>query len=159
MSGLTGASAQARLPEVRATMHALAGDDLKAFLGFTPAIEVVDLPIANAMARKPNRITLTTGLLKLLRDRDELAFVLAHELGHLKEGGDDALGGEISEHEVSADMFAVGLLRQAGLEQSAGSSALRRVLNNQLTVIGPNHPTCRLLIERIRRLNSIPESH
>ncbi|HAN32740.1 MAG TPA: hypothetical protein DCQ06_14195, partial [Myxococcales bacterium] len=39
-------------------------------------------PMVNAMALPGGGIVVTSGLLKLLRNEDELSFVLAHELGH-----------------------------------------------------------------------------
>lgn len=141
--------------QLASTFHVLAGDDTKAYLGFIPQVTVIDLPIANASARKPNRITITTGLLSLLKDDAELAFVLAHEAGHLRAGSDDDLDGHVVDHEVKADQFALDLMSAAGYSKSAGPAALRRVLYEQTEIVGSKHPTCKLLRERIRRLDRL----
>jgi len=53
-------------------------------LDATVASEVLDTPIPNAYALPGGRFFLLSGLLEKARDPDEIAGVLAHELGHLK---------------------------------------------------------------------------
>jgi Zn-dependent protease with chaperone function len=53
-------------------------------LDATVTSSVLDTPIANAYALPGGRFFLLSGLLDKARDADEIAGVLAHELGHLK---------------------------------------------------------------------------
>jgi Zn-dependent protease with chaperone function len=53
-------------------------------LDATVASQVLDTPIPNAFALPGGRFYLLSGLLAKARDPDEIAGVLAHELGHLK---------------------------------------------------------------------------
>jgi Zn-dependent protease with chaperone function len=45
-------------------------------------ISIIRSPEFNAYASKGKRITLTSGLIDSLSDDDELAFIIAHEIGH-----------------------------------------------------------------------------
>lgn len=77
-------------------------------------------------------ILLSKGLLRVLDNEAEFAFVLAHELGHLqyahhqraKEGDN---GDERRELEFEADIFALKALKISGYALSAGPSAIKGV--------------------------------
>ncbi len=121
-------------------------DGLLARLGPVPArIVVSDDGTVNAFALPGNRILLPRGMIQGVADGDELAGVLAHEMGHLVHrdalrgvlrstglhlaaaalgwGGFDTAGlaGDLASlsfsraAEARADAFAVSALRQAGL--------------------------------------------
>lgn len=85
------------------------------------------------------RIVVTNGLVDLLSD-DELAAVLAHELGHIYLAHPStpgkapfALRGNGIEEERLADAAAVRLLRQVSIPPAALRSALTLVRDSPLT--------------------------
>lgn len=95
---------------------------------------LVDAPIANATAGTTNEIVLTVGLVALLADEAELAWVLAHEIGHLERGhpaliadmmrapdieGVERRAALRRRFEVEADARAVELMTAAGYDVSA----------------------------------------
>ena len=65
-------------------LHQIAGDDLQAYFGFTPEIQVIGSNKANAFAVKNTNIFLSNKLFDKISDSKMLAFVLLHEIGHLK---------------------------------------------------------------------------
>jgi Zn-dependent protease with chaperone function len=73
-----GAAGQAAFAKLVDALRAPAGLDA------TVASQVLDTPIPNAFALPGGRFYLLSGLLAKARDPDEIAGVLAHELGHLK---------------------------------------------------------------------------
>lgn len=89
----------------------------------------------------PNRIVvITSGLSLLLDSEDELAFVLAHEVSHLKEekGKEEnfektqpqALSGEYHhglKRELEADRRGIHFMKKAGYDPSAAVSILRKM--------------------------------
>jgi Zn-dependent protease with chaperone function len=73
-----GAAGQAAFAKLVDALRGPAGLDA------TVASQVLDTPIPNAFALPGGRFYLLSGLLAKARDPDEIAGVLAHELGHLK---------------------------------------------------------------------------
>lgn len=69
---------QAAFTKLVDTLRAVAGLDL------TVASSVLDTPIPNAFALPGGRIYLFDGLLRKAENADEIAGVLAHEIGHVK---------------------------------------------------------------------------
>lgn len=117
-------------------LHAFAGDDLKAYFGFHPRIEVIDRKLPNAFALTPGHIVVSAGLLELTSSSSEFAFVLAHELGHLLlQRGEDVhtfanLQPEVDHRlaaEFAADAYAMRLLKNRGFDSTAGVAVLRRI--------------------------------
>ncbi len=53
-------------------------------LPYPVSVHIVDSKTVNAMALPGGYITVFSGLLKIVRSENELAFVLGHELGHFK---------------------------------------------------------------------------
>lgn len=103
-----------------------------AALGDAPLrIIIVDAPAPNATAGPNNEITITLGLIALLTDESELAWVLAHEIAHL-EIGHPALLADMTRapdrdgygrraalrrrFETEADARGVALMRAAGYD-------------------------------------------
>lgn len=141
----TGGAATVSQPEyspeaLQKILHRLVGDDLNAFAGFTPRILVAERAVPNAFARAPHTIVLTTGLLDVVGSEDELAFVLAHELGHLllghvqsgAEGPQSArLLGMNSRRpidlELEADAFSLKMLAESGYSPASGRVLLERL--------------------------------
>lgn len=72
------AEGQAAFTKLVDTLRASAGLDV------TVASSVLDTPIPNAFALPGGRVYLFNGLLRKAENVDEIAGVLAHELGHLK---------------------------------------------------------------------------
>lgn len=122
---------------IKQLLHRLGGDDLEAYFGINPRIVLMHSLQPNAFAVAPNTIVLTSALLDNLESQDELAFALAHELGHFALGhttqhrAHQALAApsmttQIA-HEMEADAFAWNLLDQAKLDRQAGLRLLTRL--------------------------------
>ena len=69
-------------------------------IGPAPHVTVLEAGLVNAFALPGDRILLTRGLIELARDGNELAGVIAHELGHLQRG--DPLAALIQRFEWNA---------------------------------------------------------
>jgi len=171
-SAAAEASPEFRLPEpisaesMQGVLHQLMGDDIKAFTGFMPTIEIKKNVFPNAFARGEATIVLTTGLLRQIESEDELAFVLAHEIAHLMKHS-----GQSSEHtlfpqrsklksalelEYEADVFAVQLLKRAGFSPLAGAGILERNGHFGSEFGSPlfaTHPSLLARLERLRAHN------
>jgi Zn-dependent protease with chaperone function len=91
----------------------------------TSATLVVSSSLArNAFARGGNTVVVSEGLLALLTNNSERAFVLAHELAHI------ALRHSVKSglpQEVQADHIALQTLRDLHLDPCAGFQALARL--------------------------------
>lgn len=147
----------------RAVLSMLVGDDSAAFLGFTPKIKQIQNIEPNAFAvSSQSQIVISAGLLRLIRDPNELAFVVAHELGHLAlhghPGKASLLGQENqqseAQREIDADMYAVALLNSAGFDSRAGAAFIRRIMNTPSPrnwVLGDIYPTLKIRLENLRR--------
>lgn len=119
----------------RAILHQLGGDDVQAFFGFSPRLEIIPVPMPNAFAVGRDTITLSAGLLESTASSAELAFVLAHEAGHLAMAHgehvsplvrDSTISSRIRS-ELAADRYAVTLLRAGGFDPAAGIALLTRL--------------------------------
>lgn len=119
-------------------LHQVAGDDLKAYWSIAPKIEVIDDERANAFAYAPDRIIVSNGLLKLINTESELAFILLHEIAHLKELnqpiklGQTKLGGfkgRYLNHELTADQFS-SCQMQGYYDRRAGPAIIEKILKN-----------------------------
>ena len=78
-------------------------------------ITLVPDPCDNAYCLPNGKIFIGKGLLELFKSDDEIACVLAHEMGHIVLGhrGDGNV-----DYERAADSFALSLMRKAGFELS-----------------------------------------
>ena len=106
---------------------------------------------------------MSSGLLELVTERSELAFVLAHEIGHLvlhsptsveqMSGGTAKPIGEMIDHELEADLFALTLLEEASLDPKAAVRFLNKVScfgsENGLSM-GDLYPTLRYRVAALR---------
>lgn len=116
-------------------LHRLGGDDIRAYFGFVPKLMVLQTDQLNAFAFPSGTIAFTRGLLAQIRSDDELAFVLAHELGHLvlhhhsdpqaflRPTGAPT---NLLQREVEADAYAIRLLHEAGFDTAQGLELLER---------------------------------
>lgn len=144
-------------------LSALVGDDSAAFLGFTPRIKRIENPEPNAFAVKSqSQIVISAGLLDAIKNPSELAFVLAHELGHLvlHSGANrpSVLGQEerqsAMDRELEADMYAVKMLRDSGFDPAAGQSFISRVMgvrSRRNLSLGILYPSLKVRLERLKR--------
>lgn len=74
----SGAAGQAALDDLMARLAKGAG------LAAAPPLQVVDTRLVNAFTLPDGRVVLLSGLISAAEDQDELAGVLAHELGHVR---------------------------------------------------------------------------
>lgn len=126
-------------------------------------IGVVNIPIVNAVALPGGRILIFRGLIDEARSPDEVAGVLAHEIGHvehrhvmvalLRRFGLGLLigsGGTAAEYgqalldarysraaESEADEFSVKQLLQAGISPAATAAFFRRLSKEEAGMSGP----------------------
>ena len=137
-------------------------------------VKLVDSPIVNALSDGSN-IVLTTGLLGFVRSPDQLAWVIAHEVGHhVLEHAESArlqlmlnrflgstVGGEPTtirqiDLERQADIFAADLVTRAGFDLREG----RRLVGWLQVLQGPptednlsrSHPTNEERLEALDRI-------
>lgn len=124
---------------VKNILHDFAGDDISAYFGVTPAIMITADSAPNAYVTKINEIVLSNGLLKVVDSKAELAFVVAHELGHIVlrhnaadssryafTGDSNVLHDGIA-REIEADAFALKLLGASGFEPRSALRLLSRL--------------------------------
>lgn len=118
----------------RSVLHTILGDDLQATLGFVPRFTLLPLSTPNAFIHNSGEIVVTTQLMKLINSDEELAFVLAHEVGHLvlSHTGARTLHqppsiGTSQAHELEADLYAVDRMQAAEISPKAAVSLLRRL--------------------------------
>ncbi|MFP5454326.1 M48 family metallopeptidase [Rhizorhabdus sp.] len=126
-------------------------------------IGVVNIPVVNAVALPGGRILIFQGLIEKARSPDEVAGVLAHEIGHvenrhvmvalLRRFGLGLLigsGGTAAEYgqalldarysraaESEADAFSVKQLLQAGISPAATAGFFRRMSKEEAGMGGP----------------------
>lgn len=103
------------------------------------SVELLDSERVNAAAGADGRILVTRGLLALARSEAELAFVLAHEVGHVVAGharqrverpADSGTAGEAAfdrAQELEADRIGLSGLARAGYDPAAALSFLARL--------------------------------
>ncbi|MEG3123117.1 M48 family metallopeptidase [Sphingomonas sp. GB1N7] len=121
--------------------------------GATLAIEIIPLPACPSrvhLARSGQRnafadgrhVFLTTGVLALLRNDDEVAFLIAHEmahniLGHAALMRSGAVGGRkgIRQIESAADRLGGMLMLNAGFDPVRGAALLRRLGGSDFGIV------------------------
>lgn len=105
-------------------------------------VRVVDLGIANAVALPGGQIALFDGILRQARSPDEIAGVLAHEIGHVERrhvmaslirqfGLGLVLGGSNKAGEYAQVLLAAGYSREA--EREADRFAIERLTANHIS--------------------------
>ena len=95
------------------------------------------------------RVIVTTQMMRLARDDDELAFVVAHEMAHNMLGHTQrasrsifGLGGGAKRQELAADYDAVWLMAAAGYKPEGGTSFLRTINRRfWLSFLSIDHPS------------------
>ncbi|WP_395679725.1 M48 family metalloprotease [Inquilinus sp.] len=111
--------------------------DAEAGGGLRVSVDLLDSERVNAAAGADGRILVTRGLLALARSEAELAFVLAHEVGHVVAGHArqraDRPAGTAGEaafdraQELAADRIGLSGLARAGYDPAAALSFLARL--------------------------------
>lgn len=86
---------------------------------------VTDNPDVNAFAAPGGLIIMTTGMLNFLRNEDELAFVLGHELGHIEQEHNLA---DVSRMKIGAAMQGLGEIGSDYLAEEAGNDMVGQVV-------------------------------
>ncbi|MCB0336599.1 MAG: M48 family metalloprotease, partial [Bdellovibrionales bacterium] len=130
-SAIPSSHSKSRLIEMgKQILHTLAVDDLTAFFGFTPAIEIVQSNTVNAFAMAPGTLLLSTGLCQNFTSESEFAFVIAHEIGHLILHSEKYEDRHVESREFEADKFALQLLQKSGYNTQAGILLLTRLRNS-----------------------------
>ncbi|MBI4345258.1 MAG: M48 family metalloprotease [Elusimicrobia bacterium] len=117
-------------------------------VGGTVCLAVIDTPIFNAYMSGTGEMILTTALLRGVPADDELAGIMAHELGHwvVRSGSPEYVGALDSMNlEEQADLLAVRILARAGYPPTGLAFALAG-----WSEAGPPSPTHRTAVERIR---------
>jgi hypothetical protein len=151
------------------------------FTSFSATAQSIDLRVSsenetNAWAviddlnQKPRAsITVSTRLLNQLRNRSELAFVIAHEMSHvlarhkpmpmgflvLSKKQEERIAAVHRNWEMFADRQASLLLHSAGYNVRQASSLLRRIEHFEKKSAKPNHPSIQ---QRITALDSFYKS-
>jgi hypothetical protein len=111
----------------------LLGDDRSTLLGSVPEVEFTPSLKPFAAAEAPGRIVFSRGLLDQARSDGEIAFILSHELAHLKLRHRDtpALTGKnlaaIVQQELEADTIAIKLMERSGFDPAVGIGLLKRL--------------------------------
>lgn len=100
-----------------------------------PDIELINSDYVNAFAVAPNAVIMSSGLVKVLTSRSELAFVVGHELGHLLAQESFASLLENSslktiDQELSADLFAINLMVDLGYNPYDSIALLEKLAIN-----------------------------
>lgn len=107
--------------------------------GFTrvPALVFTGSTQINASCSSNGRLVITAGMLNHLQNKDELASILGHELGHCMKND--------YRNELQADSVGAAYMGKAGYDVCNGLQALKRMNR-------PNSGTHPASIERYRRL-------
>lgn len=107
---------------------------LEPFTGLSPKIVLSDEKALNAHVMPDRTVVITRGLIAACSSDDEIAFVIAHEIGHIKAKdyytitpglkSDDSAS---QLHEINADINAVFFTEKAGFNPNASLSILKRL--------------------------------
>lgn len=106
--------------------------------GIAIHIRILPLDVLESCVYPDGAIVITEGLLKYIHNDDEFAFILAHEVSHLKKRNlpeDMALGFFLEDApypdwlkiEMAADIFAVQLMAKAGYAPEAAITVFSRM--------------------------------
>ncbi len=93
--------------------------------GGIPHLVIEDNPVINAWIT-PEALTITTGMLHFVHNKDELAAVVGHEMGHFMLQHFE-LGGDSRIHEANADKFGTYLVLRAGYDVCGGQELWKRL--------------------------------
>ncbi|MCI5064877.1 M48 family metallopeptidase [bacterium] len=98
------------------------------FRGPPPNITVFNNPLPIASYSKREGLLFSSGILNLVENTDEFAFLIAHELSHEYLGHLSQPSGHWTfQEEAEADAVAIQLLRRAGYLKNQGPELLERL--------------------------------
>ena len=86
--------------------------------GGLPPLTIADTGMVNAWMT-PDGMTVTTGMLNFLHNKDELAAVMGHEIGHFVLQHFEFTTGDSRLHEANADKFGAFVMMRAGYDVCA----------------------------------------
>ena len=115
--------------------------------------EVVDSPVENAVCKPDGTIAICSGMMKLFRSEDEIAAVVAHEIGHAvaKHSGDAT-----PQMELEADRIGIELMAKAGYDPRAAVDFWTRYYERINWFEGSgSHPDPHERVARLRELARI----
>jgi predicted Zn-dependent protease len=166
-AGLSSGHRRCMAPRGQAALSALVAQlATAAGLAETPAVIVLDSAQVNAFSLPDGRIVVLRGLIRTAEDPDELAGVLAHELGHVRHGDatrealraaglhfladslgwEGALVGHVTtlsysrQAEAAADQSALETLRAAGLRADGLGRFIARLGGDAVPAFLSDHP-------------------
>ncbi len=124
------------LESINQIIYTLAGDNPTAYLGFAPKIVLTNAALPEAFVDTDQSIHLSIKLLNMLHSKDELAYVVAHELSHLvlKHANAntllqrrDSIFYESIKEEIQADLLAIKLIKAVGFNPDSAQAVLNRL--------------------------------
>jgi len=140
-------------------LHMLSGDQPSAFLGFEPRMSIAQSPFPNAYIQPTGEITISQGILDLVQSDSELAFVIAHEIGHflLEHHLDNFNQGQsyrdYQDREIQADLLAIEMMGAVGLNTKSALTLLDRIAKfggcHQGSSLGQLYPSIQARVEAI----------
>ena len=112
-------------------LHLLVGDDTYSFLGFQPRIKVITASLPMASLQPKEEIILSTGILNLIGDDEEFAFIIAHEIAHRMLRHNEMTETTHSDYrqEIEADALALELMSGCNMGSSGASSLLQKLVH------------------------------
>jgi len=139
-------------------------------LDATVQVSLLDSEESFAFAMPNGRITLSRGLVSSLASEGELAFIVAHEIGHIALNHFDVSAKKnVWQSEHAADIFAVKLLWRGGYDPRIAQTALLHSYSHTFSPTGASgsHPDIRsrqlIVQQEIQKLGRPPlasiESH
>lgn len=112
-------------------LHHIAGDDVVAYFGFNPQLEIYASPIPEVAIYETSLIRISTAMLSQIRNEDEMAFILSHEIAHSILGHRSYTEAHMKSSgrhiESDADQQALKLMASAGYNLSAPYRLLVRI--------------------------------
>ena len=118
----------------------------------TPQLRFEEMHLPNAFVEQNETIVLSNQLLNLTNTTDEIAFIVAHEMGHIAFGHNHE--SHSIEHEIEADGFALAIMNSSNFDPAAASHIVRKVAGFSLApgiIIADLYPG---ISERILHLES-----
>ncbi len=130
-------------------LHKLAGDDIVAYFGFLPSLEIYQNSLPEVSLHSNTHIRISSAMLKQITTEDELAFIVFHEISHSLLGHNsyetsskDNFGLDI---EREADQMAFRFMKSAGYNLSAPHHLIKRLgeyeFENTGLTVAELHPT------------------
>lgn len=124
----------------------LSDPSLITLLERSPEIIVTRSTIPTASAERSGRITISQGALNLIEKREQLAFIIAHEIAHLALNHHSEVANR-DQQELEADRWALNWLAESD-QLKTGPQEVLRHFGDWYCGISESLATCRSLRER-----------